>query len=58
MIKRMTPAYVTIKRWELYGLKAIPTKNRNLETSAVEFIIIQPNPQKVSLVWLTRDEIC
>jgi CBS domain containing-hemolysin-like protein len=57
MIKSI-PAYVTIKRWELYGLKAIPTKNRNLETSAVEFIIIQPNPQKVGRVWLTRNEIC
>jgi hypothetical protein len=51
------PAYITIKRWELYGLKAIPTGNKNLETGEVEFIIIQPNPQKAGLVWLTRDEI-
>ncbi len=57
MIKSI-PAYVTIKRWELYGLKAVPTHNRNLETGEVEFIIIQPNPQRAGLVWLTRDEIC
>lgn len=58
MIQTSTQGYVTIKRWELYGLKAVPTNNKNFETGEVEFIIIQPNPQRAGLVWLTRDEIC
>ncbi len=58
MIQTSTTGYVTIKRWELYGLKAVPTRNKNLETGEVEFIIIHKNPQRAGLVWLTRDEIC
>ncbi len=54
---KSTPAYVTIKSWELYGLKAVPTRLKNEETGEVQFLIIQPNPQKAGLVWLTRDEI-
>jgi len=51
-----TPAYITIKRFDLYGLKAVPTGN--LDNDKAEFMIIEKNPQGIGLVWLTRNEIC
>lgn len=56
MIQTSTQGYITIKRWDLYGLKAVPTGK--LDNDRAEFIIIEPNPQQACLVWLTRDDIC
>jgi hypothetical protein len=52
------PAYITIKRFDLYGYKAVPTGKKNPETKQAEFVIIEPNPHRLGIVWLTKNEIC
>lgn len=56
MIQTSTHGYVTIKRFDLYGLKAIPTGK--IDNDRAEFIIIDKNPQQAGLVWLSKNEIC
>lgn len=56
MIRSSTTGYVTIKRFDLYGLKATPTGR--LDNGRAEFIIIDKNPQQQGLVWLAQNEIC
>lgn len=58
MIKTSTTGYITIKRYDFYGAKAIPTKKvRTVDgKTQAEFMVISgTNPER--FVWLSREEI-
>ena len=58
MIKTASTGYITIKRFDLYSTKAVPTgkvRENNGVTEASFFLISGSNPERE--VWLQRQEI-
>lgn len=57
-IQTSTTGYVTIKRWDLFKEKAVPTgKVREVEgTREAEFFLIS-SPSVERKIWLRREEI-
>jgi hypothetical protein len=58
MIKTSQTGYVTIKRYNLYGEKAVPTgqvRENNGVTEAEFFLITSANPDRK--VWLSKPDL-